>query len=435
METSCAYRQFPSAAADAALARPVCYGLPISEDHHADGHGHAHVGSCERGGRCEAGRYFLGTPGQTGREAWWGAARSVLPLAKVSPENGDGCDVIMPHIASIHSLHGKPFIYYTQRVCLCVFADNYSIYKYVYLLFCKQMCICLFACLCSGLWYFLTTLFNKFLSLVDSVLFAIEARSQWEEDSVVSSPDGGSASDSGDRYRGDHHFRSSPQEPSKMETLIRATQQMIKEEENRMQLRKGPPAPADTPTLGHVNGLAKSHSACFASDLSVQGALLCRGPASHPSAISPAPSPVPLSRLGSPGSEHLAKPKDYLSAQQQQQQTDLSPQHHATAAHPHHHLHHPHHPPSQLPYPGSCAASPTPALYPSHPRPAYLDKHAAAYSLTGYALEQLYEAEALRGYCGGGGSSPYEVASHLRMPGAEQAPGHKGTSVIITNGS
>ncbi|KAG5271490.1 hypothetical protein AALO_G00180420 [Alosa alosa] len=368
LDTSCAYRQFSSGADAAALPRPLCYGLPIAEDHHADGHGHAHLGSCERGGRCEAGRYFLGTPGQTGREAWWGAARSVLPLAKVSPDNGDGCDVLMPHIASIHSLHG---------------------------------------------------------------------RSQWEEDSVVSSPDGGSASDSGDRYRGDHHFRSSPQEPSKMETLIRATQQMIKEEESRLQLRKGP-AVADPPTLGHANGLPKSHSTCFASDLSTQSTLHCRGPAGHQPAVSPAPSPVPLSRLGSPGSERLAKPKDYLQQQQQQQQTDLSPQHHAVAAHPHHHhqhLHHPHHPTSQLPYPSSCAASPTPALYPSHPRPAYLDKH-AAYSLTGYALEQLYEADALRGYCGsGGGSSPYEVASHLRMPGAEQAPGHKGTSVIITNGS
>ena len=45
-----------------------------------------------------------------------------------------------------------------------------------------------------------------------------------------SSPDGGSASDSGERYRGES-YRASPQEPSKIETLIRATQQMIKEEE------------------------------------------------------------------------------------------------------------------------------------------------------------------------------------------------------------
>ena len=238
---------------------------------------------------------------------------------------------------------------------------------------------------------------------------------------MVSSPDGGSASDSGDRYRGDHHFRTSPTEPSKMETLIRATQQMIKEEESRLQLRKGPPS-ADAPTLGHANGLAKPHGPCFASDLSSQGALLCRGPGQQ--AASPVPSPVPLSRLGSPGPECLAKPKDYM-------QTELSPQHQATT-HLHHHPHqHPHHPASQLPYPSSCAASPTPALYPSHPRP-YLDKH-AAYSLTGYALEQLYDADALRGYCGG--TSPYEVASHLRMQGAEQTPGHKGTSVIITNGS
>ncbi|KAL2085004.1 hypothetical protein ACEWY4_020522 [Coilia grayii] len=353
--TACAYRQFSDAAA---TPRPLCYSLALADDHHTDGHTHGHGGSCERGGRCEAGRYFLGTP-QTGREAWWGAARSVLPMPKVSPENGEGCEAMMPHIASIHSLH---------------------------------------------------------------------ARSQWEEDSVVSSPDGGSASDSGDRYRSDHHFRASPQEPSKMETLIRATQQMIKEEESRLQLRKGPP-PADPPALMHANGLAKPHGPCFSTDLSAQGALLCRGGVQP--VVSPVPSPVPLSRLGSPGPERLGKPKDYL-------QTELSPQHHHhSTGHPNPHPHphaHPHHPASQLPYPGSCAASPTPALYPSHPRPAYLDKH-AAYSLTGYALEQLYEADALRGYCGGG-ASPYDMAaSHLRMQGAEQTPSHKGTSVIITNGS
>ncbi|XP_028834773.1 single-minded homolog 1-A isoform X2 [Denticeps clupeoides] len=319
MDTSCAYRQYLD-------PRPLCYSLPITEEHHSDGSGHTHTQSCERE-RCEAGRYFLGTS-QAGREAWWGAAKSVLP--KQSVENGDGYESVMPHITSIHSLH---------------------------------------------------------------------ARGQWDEDSVVSSPDGGSASDSGDRYRGDHHFRASPQEPSKIETLIRATQQMIKEEESRLQLRKGLPP----------EGISKSHAHCFTSNLH-QATLACRGPSGV--VVSPVPSPVPLSRLGSPSSDRLAKPKDYLQA-------DLSPDHQPHPAHQQH-----------LTFPGSCAASPTPALYPPHPRP-YLEKH-APYSLTGYALEQLYEADALRGYCGG--AAHYDVTSHLRMQG-EQAPGHKGTSVIITNGS
>uniref|UniRef100_A0A8C1CQI9 SIM bHLH transcription factor 1a n=1 Tax=Cyprinus carpio carpio TaxID=630221 RepID=A0A8C1CQI9_CYPCA len=75
-------------------------------DHHtsSDLYGHTHSESCERG-RCKAGRYFLGTP-QPGREAWWGAARSVLPLPKSSSENGDSFEGVMPHITSIHSLQG-----------------------------------------------------------------------------------------------------------------------------------------------------------------------------------------------------------------------------------------------------------------------------------------------------------------------------------------
>lgn len=236
-------------------------------------------------------------------------------------------------------------------------------------------------------------------------------RGHWDEDSVVSSPDGGSASDSGDRYRGDH-YRSSPQEPSKIETLIRATQQMIKEEESRLQLRKGP---HDTP-LGPANGLPKGPGPCFTSEYP-QGPLqnvVCRGLGQ---VISPAPSPAPLSRLSSPGSERLHKPKDYL-------QTDLSP-----LPLP---LHHP------LGRTGPCSSSPTPApaLYPSHAHSRhYLDKH-TAYSLTGYALEHLYDTESLRGYCTTPDAGPthYDVTSHLRMQ-AEQTPGHKGTSVIITNGS
>ncbi|XP_052000344.1 single-minded homolog 1-A isoform X1 [Xyrauchen texanus] len=328
IDSSCVYRQFSE-------PRPLCYSLPLTDDNHTTGdlYGHAHSESCERG-RCKAGRYYLGTP-QPGRDAWWGAARSVLPLPKSSSENGDSFESVMPHIASVHSL---------------------------------------------------------------------QVRGHWDEDSVVSSPDGGSASDSGDRYRGDQ-CRASPQEPSKIETLIRATQQMIKEEESRLQLQK---APTEIP-LELTNGLAKSHRSSFGTEFpqsTFQG-VLCRGPAQ---VISPAPSPVPLSRLSSPNPDRLCKSKDFL-------QNELSSQQHQ----------------QPLPLMGTCAVSPTPALYPSHPR-QYLEKH-TAYSLTSYALEHLYEADSFKGYSlGCPGSSNYDMASHLRMQ-AEQAPSHKGTSVIITNGS
>uniref|UniRef100_A0A3Q1JXL8 SIM bHLH transcription factor 1b n=1 Tax=Anabas testudineus TaxID=64144 RepID=A0A3Q1JXL8_ANATE len=237
-------------------------------------------------------------------------------------------------------------------------------------------------------------------------------RGHWDEDSVVSSPDGGSASDSGDRYRTEH-YRCSPQEPSKIETLIRATQQMIKEEESRLQLLKGP---ADVP-LGPANGLPKGPGACFTPDYS-QGPLplqtvACLG---LRQAVSPANSPAPLSRLSSPGSERLQKPKDYL-------QTDLTP------------LSLPLHHPFGRPGPCSDSPTPTPSLYPSHTHPrAYLDKH-TAYSLTGYTLEHLYDAESIRGYCTSASTGPthYDMSPHLRIP-AEQTT-HKGTSVIITNSS
>uniref|UniRef100_A0A3Q3K071 SIM bHLH transcription factor 1b n=1 Tax=Monopterus albus TaxID=43700 RepID=A0A3Q3K071_MONAL len=242
---------------------------------------------------------------------------------------------------------------------------------------------------------------------------AIHSLGHCDEDSMASSPDGGSASDSGDRYQADH-YSCSPQEPSKIKTLIRATQQMIKEEESRLQLRKGPP---DAP-LGPVNGLPKGPGPCFTSEYT-QGPLplqtvMCRGLSQ---VISPANSPAPLSRLSSPGSERLQKPKDYLP-------TDLSP-----ISLPLHH---------SLARPGQCLASPTPvpALYPSHNHPrSYLDKH-TAYSLRGYALEHLYDPESIRGYCPSTstGHTHYEMTPHLRIQ-AEQTPGHKGTSVIITNGS
>ncbi|XP_030248622.1 single-minded homolog 1-A isoform X2 [Sparus aurata] len=340
LDASCVYRQFTD-------PRMLCHSLS-EEQHHTtnDGYSHLHTHgqgqSCERS-RCEAGRYFLGAP-PSGRDAWWGPARSILPLSKNSLENQEGHNSSMPHITAIHSYHG---------------------------------------------------------------------RGHWDEDSVVSSPDGGSASDSGDRYQADH-YRCSPHEPSKIETLIRATQQMIKEEECRLQLRRGPP---DAP-MGPANGLPKGPGPCFTPEYT-QGPLplqtvVCRGLSQ---VISPAPSPAPLSRLSSPGSEHLHKPKDYL-------QTDLSP-----LSLP---LHHP------FGRPGPCSTSPTPApaLYPSHahPRP-YLDKH-TAFSLTGYTLEHLYDPESLRGYCTSASTGPthYDMTPHLLIP-AEQTPGHKGTSVIITNGS
>uniref|UniRef100_A0A672MCV5 Single-minded homolog 1-A-like n=1 Tax=Sinocyclocheilus grahami TaxID=75366 RepID=A0A672MCV5_SINGR len=99
IDSSCVYRQFTE-------PRPLCYSLPLTDDHHtsSDLYGHTHSESCESG-RCKAGRYFLGTP-QPGREAWWGAARSVLPLPKSSSENGDSFEGVMPHITSIHSLQG-----------------------------------------------------------------------------------------------------------------------------------------------------------------------------------------------------------------------------------------------------------------------------------------------------------------------------------------
>nr|XP_057909253.1 single-minded homolog 1-A isoform X1 [Doryrhamphus excisus] len=233
-----------------------------------------------------------------------------------------------------------------------------------------------------------------------AAVHCFHGRNHWDEDSVVSSPDGGSTSDSGDRQRSEQYC-TSPQEPSKIETLIRATQHMIKEEESRLQLHKANP---NTP-LGQTTGL------CLTSEYTQRPrqAVLCKG-LSH--MISPLPSPTIMSRLSSPGSESLNKSKDYL-------QTDLSP--HSSQ------FHHP------FGRPGSCSASPTPApaLYPSHAhfRP-YLEKH-TPYPLAGYALEHIYDPESLRGYCS---SASTDATPHLHIP-AEQTPGHKGTSVIITNGS
>ncbi|XP_023808977.1 single-minded homolog 1 isoform X3 [Oryzias latipes] len=248
---------------------------------------------------------------------------------------------------------------------------------------------------------------------------AIHGRGHWDEDSVVSSPEGGgSTSDSGDRYPGDQ-FQASPREPSKMETLIRATQQMIKEEESRLHHHKA---------LLDVSGLTKTHSTCFTPTLSHHSQLtmpsvVCRGPGApsidipserlhHPDSIKVlgphdndenTTSPASLSRLSSPSSDGISRSghpftKDYM-------QTDLSPH------------------PQQ--------AQGSPLLYASQDRQP-LDR---AYALAGYSLEHLYDQDNLRSYSGlACGGVQYDVTSHMRMQ-AEQIQGHKATSVIITNGS
>lgn len=103
IDVSCVYRQF-------ADTRTLCHSLH-EERHHTTGDGHAHLHthgqgqSCERG-RCEAGRYFLGAP-PSGRDAWWSAARTLIPLCKSSLENHEGYDSSIPHLTAIQSYHGK----------------------------------------------------------------------------------------------------------------------------------------------------------------------------------------------------------------------------------------------------------------------------------------------------------------------------------------
>ncbi|XP_051020367.1 single-minded homolog 1 isoform X1 [Acomys russatus] len=335
-EVSCAYRQFSDRSS-------LCYGFAL--DHRLVEDRHFHTQACE-GGRCEAGRYFLGAP-PAGRDPWWGS-RAALPLTKASPESREAYENSMPHITSVHRIHG---------------------------------------------------------------------RGHWDEDSVVSSPDPGSASESGDRFRTEQ-YQNSPHEPSKIETLIRATQQMIKEEENRLQLRKAPPD-----QLASINGAGKKHSLCFANyqqappagEVCHSSALASTSPCDHVQQregkmLSPHEndydnSPTALSRISSPSSDRIAKSslilaKDYLHS-------DMSP-HQTAGDHP--------------------AISPN--CFGSHRQ--YFDKH--AYTLTGYALEHLYDSETIRNYSLGCNGSHFDVTSHLRMQ-PDPAQGHKGTSVIITNGS
>lgn len=193
---------------------------------------------------------------------------------------------------------------------------------------------------------------------------------------------------------------------------------MIKEEENRLQQHKGPL---------DVSGLAKAHSPCFASSLShppqlPMPSVVCRGPGApsidlhHRDAIKAlnphdndenTTSPASLSRLSSPSSDGI--PRSGLALTKDYMQTDLSSPHPA-------------------PQPQG-----SPLIYPAQERPP-LDRQ-AAYALTGYSLEHLYDPENLRSYSGlACGGVQYDVASHVRMQ-AEQMQGHKATSVIITNGS
>ncbi|XP_053565081.1 single-minded homolog 1 [Bombina bombina] len=334
-DASCAYRQYPDRSA-------LCFGFALEHSRLNDDR-HHHSQACE-GGRCEAGRYFLGSP-QTGREAWWGS-RSTLPLPKSSPESRDGYENSMPHITSVHRIQG---------------------------------------------------------------------RSHWEEDSVVSSPDPGSASESGERFHTEQ-YQNSHHEPSKIETLIRATQQMIKEEENRLQLRKSSPDQLST-----VNGTGKRNSICFSNYQQPQlTGVVCRGPSLSNNSpcdhiqqrdgkiLSPRDneyenSPTTLSRMSSPNSDRISKTgvtiaKDYLHVNVSPQQTVDN--------------------------------SASPNYYSSHRQ--YFDKH--AYTFTGYAFEHLYDPESIRNYSLSCNGPHFDVTSHLRM---QQDPTqvHKGTSVIITNGS
>lgn len=106
-DVSCAYRQYSDRSA-------LCYGFALDHSRLGDDR-HFHTQACE-GGRCEAGRYFLGTP-QPGREGWWGS-RSALPLTKSSPESREAYENSMPHITSVHRIHGKREWDFQKRYCL-----------------------------------------------------------------------------------------------------------------------------------------------------------------------------------------------------------------------------------------------------------------------------------------------------------------------------
>lgn len=231
---------------------------------------------------------------------------------------------------------------------------------------------------------------------------------RWDGDSLGASPDGGSAGDSGDQLE---PVRYSSQEPVRAPAPAGAKQ--IKEEDGVLHLQTHVvEAPAGA-AQGPPRVSTPSFSSGYCPGSRGQTAL---GPGLG-QVTSPAPSLLPGSRLSSLGLEHLHQPKDPLH-------TDLPP---LSVPRQHPFVH-----------PAACAVSPRPAsvLCPSHsyPRP-YLDKQ-AAYSLAGYALEHLYRPGSLRGHCPSPSSGPahYDISPHLRVA-TEQNPGHKGPSVIISNGS
>ncbi|CAL1610816.1 unnamed protein product [Knipowitschia caucasica] len=207
-----------------------------------------------------------------------------------------------------------------------------------------------------------------------TAVHSYHGRGHWDDDSAMSSPEGSTSDSSPPQH---------PPHPSRIQSLIRATQQMIKEEEHRLNARK---------LTQDGNGLPKAP--CYPTNyppapLPIQ-TVVCRG-LSH--AVSPSASPAPLSRLHSP----VSKEKDYL-----QNDSVSLPLHHSFGRS------------------GACSGSPTPApaMYPSQ-------KH-VSYSMNGYALDSIFDPDSLRS------STHLEMGARLA---SEQSQALKGTSVIIANGS
>lgn len=106
IDVSCVYRQFTD-------GRGLSHGSYEEQQrggvdgrgHHL--HAHGQEQSCGRG-RCEAGRYFLGS-GTPGREAWWSATRTIIPLrSRSSSENQEGYDSgNVPHLTTNQSFDGR----------------------------------------------------------------------------------------------------------------------------------------------------------------------------------------------------------------------------------------------------------------------------------------------------------------------------------------
>lgn len=191
---------------------------------------------------------------------------------------------------------------------------------------------------------------------------------RWDEDS---SPDGGSTSDSGDRYH-DPYW-----ELGQTRNLMAALR-TIKEEGGRLHLQENPVV------TGPAGGPAKASTPRFSSEY-------CQGPGA---------SPLSGSRLSIPGSEFLHQPED------------LPPRSL--------------HPPFGSPRPASLLCS-----GPSYPMP-FLD---AALSLKGYALDHLYDPENLREFWSPATNGPTHYDNSPHLWGPTEPPGPPGPSVIISNGS